>query len=93
MFFTSCSPLIAEGVCIAQLGGQEDGAIVALNPATGAEKWKWTGDGSAYASPIAGTISATKVIVAQTDKHLVVVSFADGKLLWERPWPAAAWEE
>ena len=85
MFFTSCSPLVAEGVCIAQLGGQEDGAIVALNPATGTEKWKWTGDGSAYASPIAGTISGTKVIVAQTDKHLVVVSFADGKLLWETP--------
>ncbi len=85
MFFTSCSPLVAEGVCIAQLGGQEDGAIVALNPATGAEKWKWTGDGSAYASPIAGTIAGTKVIVAQTDRRLVVVSLADGKLLWERP--------
>jgi outer membrane protein assembly factor BamB len=85
MFFTSCSPLIADGVCIAQLGGQRDSAIVALDPATGAEKWKWTGDGSSYASPIVGTIAGTKVIVAQSDKRLVVVSFADGKLLWETP--------
>jgi outer membrane protein assembly factor BamB len=85
MFFTSSSPLIADGVCIAQLGGQRDGAILALDPATGAEKWKWTGDGSAYASPIVGTIAGTKVIVAQSDKRLVVVSFAGGKLLWETP--------
>ncbi len=85
MFFTSCSPLIADGICIAQLGGQKDGAIVALDPATGAEKWKWTGDGSAYASPILATIAGAKVIVAQSDKRLVVVNFADGKLLWETP--------
>jgi outer membrane protein assembly factor BamB len=85
MFFTSCSPLIADGICIAQLGGQKDGVIVALDPATGAEKWKWTGDGSAYASPILGTIAGTKVIIAQSDKRFVVVNFADGKLLWETP--------
>jgi outer membrane protein assembly factor BamB len=85
MFYTSCSPLIADGLCIAQLGGQKDGAIVALDPATGEEKWKWTGDGSAYASPILGTIAGTKAIVAQSDKRLVVVSFAEGKLLWETP--------
>ena len=83
MFFTSSSPLIENGVCIAQIGGQKDGAIVALDLATGGEKWKWTGDGSAYASPILGTIAGMKVIVAQSDKRLVVVNFSDGKLLWE----------
>jgi outer membrane protein assembly factor BamB len=85
MFFTSSSPLIENGVCIAQIGGQKDGAIVALDLATGGEKWKWTGDGSAYASPILGTIAGAKVIVGQSDKRLVVVSFSDGKLLWETP--------
>jgi outer membrane protein assembly factor BamB len=85
VFFTACSPLIADGVCIAQLGGPKDGAIVALDLATGAEKWKWTGDGSAYASPILGTIAGAKVIVAQSDKRLVVVNSTDGKLLWETP--------
>ncbi|MGO8927425.1 MAG: PQQ-binding-like beta-propeller repeat protein [Limisphaerales bacterium] len=83
MFFTSSSPLIENGVCIAQIGGQKDGAIVALDLATGGEKWKWTGDGSAYASPILGTIAGMKVIVAQSDKRLVVVNFSEGKLLWE----------
>ncbi len=83
MFFTSSSPLIENGVCIAQIGGQKDGAIVALDLATGGEKWKWTGDGSAYSSPILGTIAGMKVIVAQSDKRLVVVNFSDGKLLWE----------
>jgi outer membrane protein assembly factor BamB len=83
MFFTSSSPLIENGVCIAQIGGKKDGAIVALDLATGGEKWKWTGDGSAYASPILGTVAGIKVIVAQSDKRLVVVNFSDGKLLWE----------
>jgi outer membrane protein assembly factor BamB len=83
MFFTSSSPLIENGVCIAQIGGKKDGAIVTLDLATGEEKWKWTGDGSAYASPILGTIAGMKVIVAQSDKRLVVVNFSDGKLLWE----------
>jgi outer membrane protein assembly factor BamB len=83
MFFTSSSPLIENGVCIAQTGGQKDGAIVALDLAKGGEKWKWTGDGSAYSSPILGTVAGMKVIVAQSDKRLVVVNFSDGKLLWE----------
>ncbi|MGO9199369.1 MAG: PQQ-binding-like beta-propeller repeat protein [Limisphaerales bacterium] len=83
MFFTSSSPVIENGVCIAQIGGQKDGAIVALDLATGGEKWKWTGDGSAYSSPILGTIAGMKVAVAQSDKRLVVVNFTDGKLLWE----------
>src|SRR3974390_1307160 len=65
MFFTSSSPLVADGVCTAQLGGQKDGAVVAVDLASGAEKWKWTGDGSAYASPILGTVAGMKVIVAQ----------------------------
>ncbi|MBK9140149.1 MAG: PQQ-like beta-propeller repeat protein [Verrucomicrobia bacterium] len=84
-FFTSSSPLLDDGVCIAQLGGQTSGTIVALDLASGAEKWSWSGDGSQYASPVLATIGNTKVILAQTDKRLVAVRFADGKLLWDLP--------
>ena len=85
MFSTSSSPLVADGLCIAQLGGQGNGAIVAYDLATGAEKWKWTGDGTAYASPALMTVDGLKVVVAETDKRLVAVGLADGKLLWEAP--------
>jgi len=39
-FFTSSSPVLAEGLCIAQLGGEEKGAVVAFDLATGDEKWR-----------------------------------------------------
>jgi outer membrane protein assembly factor BamB len=84
-FYTSSSPLVEDGLCIAQLGGKMDGAIAALNLGTGDEKWTWTGDGSAYASPVLANVGGMKIIFAQSDKRIVAVNFADGKLMWELP--------
>jgi outer membrane protein assembly factor BamB len=88
-FFTSCSPLIANGLCIVQLGGERKGGIVAYDLATGDEKWKWTGDGTAYASPVRFTVDGTPVIVAETANHIVGIGLTDGKLLWQTPFPLA----
>lgn len=84
-FFTSASPVIANGMCIAQLGSPEKGGIVAFDLTKGDEKWKWTGEGPAYASPVLMTIGDTKLIVAQTESKMVALNAADGKLLWEIP--------
>src|SRR6202041_1210795 len=43
-FFTSSSPIVVDGLVIAQLGGQSNGAVAAYELGTGKEKWKWTGD-------------------------------------------------
>jgi outer membrane protein assembly factor BamB len=83
-FFTASSPLIVDGVVIAQLGSEEDGAIVACNLADGKEKWKCP-EGPAYASPVLATIDGGKQVVALTSKKVVGVSAADGSLLWELP--------
>lgn len=85
-FFTSSSPLIADGLCVAQVGGETEGAVVAYDLGSGAEKWKWTGDGTAYASPVLGDVGGVKVVIAQTDKRIIAVGLADGKLLWEKPY-------
>ena len=82
-FATSSSPMILGGVCIVQTGGDRGGAIVAYDLATGGEKWKWAGDGAAYASPVAMTVDGTKAIVTPTAGNLVIVSVADGKLVWQ----------
>jgi outer membrane protein assembly factor BamB len=82
-FYTSSSPIVVDGLCIAQLGGESKGALVAYDLKTGDEKWKWTGDGSAYASPVLLTVDGTKVIVAETANNIVGVAVADGKLLWK----------
>jgi outer membrane protein assembly factor BamB len=85
MFFTATSPLVINGLCIAQLGAKTNGAVVAYDLSSGDEKWKWNGDGTAYASPVVMSIGDTKFIIAQTDKRIVALSAADGKLAWEAP--------
>jgi len=87
-FFTASSPMITSGLCIAQVGGSGNGGIVAYDLATGDQKWKWTGDGPAYASPALMTVDGTKLIVAETEKSIVALNVADGKLAWETPFAA-----
>jgi outer membrane protein assembly factor BamB len=87
-FFTASSPIVTGGVCIAQLGGTDNGAIVAYDLTTGDQKWKWTGNGPAYASPVLMTVDGTKLIIAETEKSIVALNVADGKLAWETPFAA-----
>jgi outer membrane protein assembly factor BamB len=88
VFFAAMSPIVVDGLCIAQLGGKEKGGAIAFDLATGSEKWRWAGEGPAYGSPVLMTIDGAKQIVAQTDKSLVGLAVADGKLLWQIATPA-----
>jgi outer membrane protein assembly factor BamB len=83
-FFTASSPIILDGLCIAQLGAKE-GGVVAYDLMAGNEKWKWTGDGPGYASPVVLTVDSTSVIIAETNSKIVGLNVADGRLLWEIP--------
>src|SRR5262249_39046288 len=87
-FHPSSSPIIVNGLAIAQLGGRANGALVAYDLTTGNEKGKWSGSSPAYASPVLMTIGNGKIIIAQTETALVAVDTADGKLGWE--WAPAA---
>jgi outer membrane protein assembly factor BamB len=82
-FYTSSSPLIADGMCIAQMGGAE-ASITAFTLSNGEIKWRWIGDGAAYASPALVNVDGLKAVVAETDKRIVAVGLAEGKLLWEK---------
>jgi outer membrane protein assembly factor BamB len=84
-FSTASSPLILDGKCIAYLGGQDKGEVVAYDLASGEEKWKWAGDAPAYGSPVLMTVDGTKQLVTPTIKSLVGIGVADGKLLWQMP--------
>jgi outer membrane protein assembly factor BamB len=84
-FFTSASPIITDGLCIAPLGGSENGGVVAYALASSDEKWRWTGDGASYASPVVMTVDGTKLIVAEMEKRIIALGVKDGKLLWETP--------
>ena len=87
-FFTSSSPMIVDGRCIAHLGTDGKGDLVAYDLASGDEKWKWSGAGPGYASPVLMTVEGTKQIVTLTSQSVVGVGAADGKLLWQVPFKA-----
>jgi outer membrane protein assembly factor BamB len=86
-FYTSSSPIVEEGICVVQVGGEGKGAILALDLSTGSQKWKWDGDGTAYASPIIHSVEGVKEVVAETAKNIVGIGLADGKLLWQIAFP------
>jgi outer membrane protein assembly factor BamB len=86
-FFTGMSPLIIENMCIAHVGTKENGEVIALDLNSGNDKWKWSGDGPAYASPSVMIIDGKKQIVVQTEKNLIALNLSDGKLLWQIPTP------
>ena len=88
-FFASFSPIIVDGMAIAHLGGQGNGAIIAYDLASGNEKWRWGDEGPDYGSPVLFTVAGTKQIVTPTEQSIVGINIADGKLLWKYPFPPA----
>jgi outer membrane protein assembly factor BamB len=78
-FFTSSSPIVVDGLCIAQLGGEGTGIVAAYDLATGQQKWKWDGGTPAYASPVEIVVAGAKLILAQLSDGIAVLQAADGK--------------
>jgi outer membrane protein assembly factor BamB len=86
-FFTGMSPIIVDGMAIAYLGGPGNGAVMAFDAASGNPKWKWGAEGPDYGSPVVMTAAGVKQLVTLTEKSLVGIALADGKLLWHVPFP------
>jgi outer membrane protein assembly factor BamB len=84
-FSTSTSPIVDRGLLIVHVGGNNKGALTAFEPATGAVKWHWDGDGPGYGSPIVADLGGTRQVVTFTQDNLVGVSEETGELLWRRP--------
>src|SRR5713226_2248940 len=88
MFHTAQSALVDRGVVILHIGGHNQGALTAFDPATGAVTWSWNGDGPAYGSPIVAEIGGTRQVITFSQKSLVGVDAASGRLLWSVPFEA-----
>ena len=88
LFHTAQSALIDRGSVILHVGGHNQGALTAFDPATGAVKWTWNGDGPAYGSPIIADIGGTHQVITFSQNSLVGVDAANGQLLWSVPFQA-----
>ena len=85
VYGTASSPIVDGAVVIAFLGGENAGALTAMDLATGAVKWEWKGDGPGYSSPIIATFGGVKQVIVQSQTRLVGVGATDGRLMWEVP--------
>ncbi len=84
-FGTASSPLVDGSSVIAFLGGNGAGAVTAMDVATGTVKWRWTGDGPGYSSPVMMTKGGMRQIITQSQTKVVGLRADNGQLLWEVP--------
>jgi len=84
-FGVSASPVIDNGLCIVNVGGSNQGALMAFDAETGNVKWSWQGDGPGHASPIVAELAGTRQVITQTQNFCIGVAAATGQLLWKIP--------
>ena len=84
-FGTSMSPLVVGDLLIVHAGGHEGGALIAFDPATGAEKWTLDGDGPSYSSPILASFSGQQQLIIQVHRKILGVDPTSGRALWSLP--------
>jgi outer membrane protein assembly factor BamB len=84
---TAMSPIVHGGMLIVHVGDDGEGAFRAFDPATGNERWWLPGHGPGYASPIVVTAGGAPHLVTMTDKAVVGIDPASGKLLWQVAFP------
>ena len=85
---TAASPLLTDGMLVIQIGSDvEGGRIVALDPASGDERWTWRGPGPGYASPGLMEVDGVSHLVATTQESIVALDPRSGRLLWAIPFP------
>ena len=89
-FGVAMSPIVWEGLLIAHVGGDKGGALTAFDAATGEEKWRWSGDGPAYASPVVGVFEQVPHLITFSQRSVLAVHAKTGQLLWQMnyqtPW-------
>ena len=85
---TAASPLLVDGRLVVQVGSDvRGGHVLAVNPATGATEWEWTGPGPGYASPLLIDVNGSRQIVTMTEGSIVGLDGKTGKELWSIPFP------
>ena len=85
---TAMSPMLEGGSLIVHVGSDvHGGRVLALDPATGKERWASKGPGPGYASPLAITVDGIRQIVTMTNGSIIGLDAGTGAALWSIPFP------
>jgi outer membrane protein assembly factor BamB len=82
-FGAASSPVVESGLVLVNPGNYEP--LTAFDVATGAVKWQ-AGEDGFFASPTVTTLAGVRQAIAVTQKSVIGVSIADGRVLWRHPW-------
>jgi outer membrane protein assembly factor BamB len=85
LYGAATSPILEGGLLIVHVGGHDDGALTAFDPATGAVVWSLKGEGPGYASPVVAEVGGVRQLIAESQTRLLGVDPKSGALLWAVP--------
>jgi outer membrane protein assembly factor BamB len=89
LYGAAASPVMDRGSLILHVGRHDAGALTAFDPNDGEPRWRWTGDGPGYASPIVADLDGVRQVITETQKFIVGVNARSGQLLWQIPFTTA----
>lgn len=84
-------PIVVDDLVITQIGGAGDACVIALDRATGAERWKAFPDEASYSPPILLEQAGRRLVVMGLGYRLVAFEPADGMLRWSHEQPKSSW--
>jgi outer membrane protein assembly factor BamB len=84
---TAMSPVVERGALVVHVGDDRGGTVYAFEALSGAERWKWAGDGPGYSSPVVVELAGERQVVTLTDKSIIGLAAGTGRLLWRMPFP------
>ena len=90
----AASPLIWENLVVVQIGGEDGACLVALDRASGKERWKALTHEASYSSPIMIEQAGKPVLVCWTGEGVAGLDPNSGRIYWEHEsryeqWPIA----
>jgi outer membrane protein assembly factor BamB len=93
MWGRSGSPLVVDDMVIVPLGGGKENSsavssLIALDIATGEERWVGGKTQISYASPALLTLDGVRQIVSVNEGNVTGHDIATGEVLWESSWPS-----
>jgi outer membrane protein assembly factor BamB len=81
------SPIVVDDWIVVSVGGSDDNSLVAYDLKTGRKAWGAGRRRSSYATPVLAEIAGVRQIIVVNEEAVTSHRAADGRELWEHPWP------
>lgn len=83
----AAAPLIVDDLVVLHVGGRDGACVIALDKATGAERWHALDDRASYSAPIAIMQAGRQVIIVWTGDSVACLIPESGRVAWRIPFP------